>query len=254
MSWPWWASGGSPCSLRCRAGLNLLAKDMYDVFSSYSLTTIPLFILMGQIAFNSGISSKLYASAYRFLGHTKGGLSIATVSACTAFGAVCGSSAATAATMATVGLPEMRKFGYSDALAAGSVSAGGGLGMIMPPSVVLMVSTASSPSNPSADCLWPASSRRWSSHILFIITISIWCSAASRGGAAWREIHLGGEASSHSRAWGRPWLVFVACIGGLFFGLFTATEAAGVGVMGVLLVAFIRRQIDLGALLSRPLV
>jgi C4-dicarboxylate transporter, DctM subunit len=114
--------GGFAMLASLQGGFNLLAKDLYDVFSSYSLTTIPLFILMGQIAFNSGISSKLYASAYKFFGHTKGGLSIATVSACTAFGAVCGSSAATAATMATVGLPEMRKFGYSDALAAGSVS------------------------------------------------------------------------------------------------------------------------------------
>ncbi|EKD38894.1 MAG: TRAP dicarboxylate transporter, DctM subunit, partial [uncultured bacterium] len=80
------------------AGLNLLAKDFYDVFSSYDLTTVPLFILMGQLAFNAGISSKLYATAFRFLGHTQGGLAIATVAACTAFGAVCGSSAATAAT------------------------------------------------------------------------------------------------------------------------------------------------------------
>ena len=121
------------------AGLNLLAKDFYEVFSSYGLTTIPLFILMGQLAFNSGISSKLYEAGYKFLGHKKGGLAIATVSACTAFGAVCGSSAATAATMATVGLPEMKKFNYRDELAAGSVASGGGLGMIMPPSVVLIV-------------------------------------------------------------------------------------------------------------------
>ena len=83
--------------------LNLLAKDFYEVFSNYDLTTIPLFILMGQLAFSSGISRRLYDSAYKFLGAIRGGLAIATVAACTAFGAVCGSSAATAATMATVG-------------------------------------------------------------------------------------------------------------------------------------------------------
>jgi C4-dicarboxylate transporter, DctM subunit len=110
-----------------------------QVFSSHALTTIPLFILMGQLAFSSGISRRLYDTAYKFLGNTRGGLAIATVSACTAFGSVCGSSPATAATMATVGLPEMKRFKYADELAAGAVASGGGLGMIMPPSVVLIV-------------------------------------------------------------------------------------------------------------------
>ena len=122
-----------------QAGLNLLARDIYDVFSSYGLTVIPLFILMGQLAFNAGISRKLYDTAYKFLGHTSGGLAMATVCACTAFGAVCGSSQATAATMATVGLPEMKRYGYGDELASGSVASGGSLGMLMPPSVVLIV-------------------------------------------------------------------------------------------------------------------
>ena len=122
-----------------KGGLNLLSRSMYDTFSSYGLTTIPLFILMGQFAFNTGISRRLYDTAYTYLGSTRGGLAMATVSACTAFGAVCGSSPATAATMATVGLPEMSRYNYSDELATGSVASGGGLGMIMPPSVVLIV-------------------------------------------------------------------------------------------------------------------
>ncbi|MBW2582828.1 MAG: TRAP transporter large permease subunit, partial [Deltaproteobacteria bacterium] len=122
-----------------KGGLNLLSRNIYDVFSSYGLTTIPLFIFMGQLAFNSGISSRLYDTAYKFLGSIRGGLAMATVSACTAFGAVCGSSPATAATMATVGLPEMKRYKYADELATGSVASGGGLGMIMPPSVVLIV-------------------------------------------------------------------------------------------------------------------
>ncbi len=90
------------------AGLVLVSRNIYETFSAYDLTTIPLFILMGQLGFNSGISKRLYDAGYRFLGHVRGGLAMATVSACTAFGAVCGSSPATAATMATVGLPEMK--------------------------------------------------------------------------------------------------------------------------------------------------
>ena len=121
------------------AGLKLLARDFYSVYSSYGLTIIPLFIFMGQIAFNAGISRRLYDSAYKFVGCYRGGLATATVCACTAFGAVCGSSPATAATMATVGLPEMKRYGYGDELATGSVASGGGLGMLMPPSVVLIV-------------------------------------------------------------------------------------------------------------------
>ena len=122
-----------------QGGLALISRSIYDTFSAYELTTIPLFILMGQLAFNSGISRRLYETGYKYLGSTRGGLAMATVSACTAFGAVCGSSPATAATMATVGLPEMKRYRYADELATGSVASGGGLGMIMPPSVVLIV-------------------------------------------------------------------------------------------------------------------
>ncbi len=114
-------------------GLNLLSRTIYESFASYGLTTIPLFILMGQFAFNSGIGRRMYDTANKFLGSTRGGLAMATVVACTAFGAVCGSSPATAATLATVGLPEMRRYLYGDELATGSVASGGGLGMIMPP-------------------------------------------------------------------------------------------------------------------------
>ncbi len=234
--------GGFAVLTSLQGGLNLVAKDMYEVFSSYSLTTIPLFILMGQLAFNSGISTKLYASAYKFFGHTKGGLAIATVSACTAFGAVCGSSAATAATMATVGLPEMRKFGYSDALAAGSVASGGGLGMIMPPSVVLIIYgilTEQSIGKLFMAGIVPAILIT----VLFIITITIWCVLRPEDGPRGEQFTWKEKLKSLS-GMGETLLVFVSVIGGLFLGLFTATEAAGVGVIGVLLVAIIRRQLS----------
>ncbi len=225
-----------------QGGLNLLAKDFYDVFSSYGLTTIPLFILMGQLAFNSGISHRLYEAAYKFLGHRKGGLAIATVSACTAFGAVCGSSAATAATMATVGLPEMKKFQYGDELAAGSVASGGGLGMIMPPSVVLIVYgilTEQSIGKLFVAGILPALLVT----TLFIITIVIWCHFVPQQGPrgekfSWKE-RMGSLTGM-----GETLAVFGLVMGGLVFGLFTPTEAAAVGVMGVLAVSILRGQIN----------
>jgi TRAP-type mannitol/chloroaromatic compound transport system permease large subunit len=121
------------------AGLRMLALDIYGVFSSYGLTLIPLFVFMGYIAFYAGVSRSLYDAAYTCLGRIRGGLAMATVAACSAFGAVCGSATATTATMGTIGLPEMKRYGYGSELATGSVASGGGLGSLMPPSVVLIV-------------------------------------------------------------------------------------------------------------------
>jgi TRAP-type mannitol/chloroaromatic compound transport system permease large subunit len=115
------------------AALNLMARDFFSVFSSYNLTVIPLFVLMGQVAFHSGISGRLFNAAHLFLGHLRGGLAIATVGACAAFSAICGSTSATAATMSSVALPEMKKRGYDPALATGVVAAGGSLGILIPP-------------------------------------------------------------------------------------------------------------------------
>ena len=121
------------------AALSLLARDVFSTFSSYGLTVIPLFIFMGQVSFHAGISRRLYDTAYAFIGHRPGGLAMATVGACTAFGAICGSSPATAATMATVALPEMKRYNYSMELGTGAVASGGSLGMLIPPSVVFIV-------------------------------------------------------------------------------------------------------------------
>ncbi|RJQ67897.1 MAG: TRAP transporter large permease [Desulfobacteraceae bacterium] len=224
-----------------QGGLNLLVKDLYATFSSYDLTTIPLFILMGQLAFNSGISRRLYDTAYKFLGSTRGGLAIATVTACTAFGAVCGSSPATAATMATVGMPEMKRFKYADELAAGAVASGGGLGMIMPPSVVLIVYgvlTEQSIGRLFAAGILPALLVT----VLFCAAILIWCTLKPGQGPrgesfAWRK------RLEALKDLGETAFVFALVMGGLFFGLFTPTEAATVGVVGVVLVAAFRRQL-----------
>ncbi len=111
----------------------------YDTFSSYSLTIVPLFLLMGQFATKSGMSSALFDAASDWLGHRKGGVAMAAVGACAGFGAVCGSSLATASTMGQVALPEMKKRGYSDALSTGVLAAGGTLGILIPPSVILVI-------------------------------------------------------------------------------------------------------------------
>ncbi len=224
-----------------QGSLNLLARSIYETFASYGLTTIPLFILMGQLAFASGISRRLYDTGYKFLGGTKGGLAIATVSACTAFGAVCGSSPATAATMATVGLPEMKRFKYADELSAGSVASGGGLGMIMPPSVVLIVYgvlTEQSIGKLFVAGILPAILVTF----LFVIAIMVWCFFAPDQGPRgekfpWKVKLLSLVDLSETLA------VFLLVMGGLFMGLFTPTEAAAVGVFGVLLVSLIRRQL-----------
>ncbi len=223
-----------------KGGLNLLSRNIYEAFSSYGLTTIPLFILMGQFAFNSGISRRLYDTAYKFLGSTRGGLAMATVSACTAFGAVCGSSPATAATMATVGLPEMKRYGYADELSTGAVASGGGLGMIMPPSVVLIVYGVLTEQSIGAlfvAGILPAIVMT----ILFIFCIYIQCRLAPEQGPPGEKFTWAQKARSLS-GMGDTLAVFILVMGGLFFGLFTPTEAAAVGAFGVLAVALIRRQ------------
>ena len=223
------------------AALKLLARDFYSVYSSYGLTIIPLFIFMGQIAFNAGISRRLYDSAYKMVGCYRGGLATATVCACTAFGAVCGSSPATAATMATVGLPEMKRYGYGDELATGSVASGGGLGMLMPPSVVLIVYgilTEQSIGKLFVAGIVPAVFIT----IFFALAVWVYCYFAPQQGPAsttfsWRERLLSlGET-------GETMLVFLLVMGGLFAGVFTPTEAGAVGAAAVCLVALVRRQL-----------
>ncbi len=223
------------------AGLVLLSRNIYETFDSYDLTTIPLFILMGQLGFNSGISKRLYNAGYRFLGNIRGGLAMATVTACTAFGAVCGSSPATAATMATVGLPEMKRYNYNDELATGCVASGGGIGMIMPPSVVLIIYgilTEQSIGALFVAGIFPALLVT----LLFILCIYIRCRISPEQGPKGERFSWPQKLRSLLGLI-ETLIVFVLVIGGIFIGLFTPTEAAAIGAFGVLLIAVIRRQI-----------
>jgi C4-dicarboxylate transporter DctM subunit len=223
------------------AGLVLLSRNVYETFNSYDLTTIPLFILMGQLGFNSGISKRLYDAGYKFLGSIRGGLAMATVTACTAFGAVCGSSPATAATMATVGLPEMKRYNYDDELATGSVASGGGIGMIMPPSVVLIIYgilTEQSIGALFVAGIFPALLVT----LLFILCIYIRCRFNPEQGPPGEKFSWP-EKFKALLGLGETLIVFTLVIGGIFIGLFTPTEAAAIGAFGVLLIAIVRRQI-----------
>ncbi len=223
------------------ASLVLLSRNVFETFASYDLTTIPLFILMGQLGFNSGISKRLYDAGYKFLGHIRGGLAMATVSACTAFGAVCGSSPATAATMATVGLPEMKRYDYDDELSTGSVASGGGIGMIMPPSVVLIlygILTEQSIGALFVAGIFPALLIT----LLFIISIYIRCRQHPEQGPPGERFSWAQKFKALA-GMGETLLIFALVIGGIFIGLFTPTEAAAIGAFGVLVIAVIRRQI-----------
>jgi tripartite ATP-independent transporter DctM subunit len=223
------------------AGLSLLSRSFYETFSSYSLSTIPLFILMGQLAYNSGVSRRLYDTAYRFLGGVRGGLAMATVSACTAFGAVCGSSPATAATMATVAIPEMKRYGYADSLVTGAVASGGGLGMIMPPSVVLIiygVLTEQSIGELFVSGVLPAALLT----VLFILAVAVQCRLNANLGPK-GETFTWAERMKSLAGLSDTLAVFILVIGGMFFGFFTPTEAASVGVLGVLVLSLVRRRL-----------
>lgn len=225
-----------------KGGMTLLSRSFYDTFSSYNLATIPLFILMGQLAFNTGISRRLYKTAYAFLGNIQGGLAMATVAACTAFGAVCGSSPATAATMATVGIPEMKRYGYADSLAAGSVASGGGLGMIMPPSVVLIVYGILT--EQSIGALFVAGIiPSIVLTVLFILAIAIQCRLNPELGPKGGQCSLAEKLRSLAGL-ADTIIIFVLVIGGMFKGWFTPTESASIGVLGVLILGLVKRQLS----------
>lgn len=223
------------------AAMNLTAKDMFDVFGSYNLTVIPLFILMGQISFHAGISSRLFEVAYKFIGHWPGGMAIATIGACAGFSAICGSTNATAATMAAVTLPEMRKYHYKDTLAAGVVAAGGSLGILVPPSVVFIIygiMTEQSIGKLFMAGIVPGILLAG----LFILAIVIWVhfspEVAPRGPRTNFRARMASLVGLIETL-----LLFLLVMGGLFLGFFTPTEAGAVGAMGSILIALFRKNL-----------
>jgi C4-dicarboxylate transporter, DctM subunit len=224
------------------AAIDLLAKDFFDAFASYAFVVIPLFVLMGQIAFNSGIAEKLYGTSRKFVGHVPGGLALATVFGATLFKAISGSSLATAATFSSVAIPEMDKCGYSRILSTGVVASVGTLGFLIPPSgtlIILAMITDQSIGKLFLAGLAPGLLIA----ALFLATIVVWCrmtpSLAPRGPVVgWKER----VRSVPQIFW--PLLIFAVTVGGLLAGIFTPTEAASVGAIAVLLPAWLKRDLD----------
>ena len=223
------------------AGFNLLARDVWDVFSSYNLTVIPLFVFMGQIAFHAGISRRLYDSAYVLFGHRRGGLAMTTVGACAGFSAICGSTNATAATMATVTLPEMKRYGYDMSLATGTVAAAGSLGILVPPSVIFIVYgilTEQSIGKLFAAGILPGML------LCFLFLMTIYLRVLKNPSLA-----PPGPKTSFKEKFRsftgviETLILFAMVMGGIFFGIFTPTEAAAVGAFLTILIAVFRRQL-----------
>ena len=232
-----WLVIGSPAMT-----LNQAKTLTYGTFSNYSFSIIPLFLLMGQFATLSGMSAALFRAAESFLGHRKGGVAMSAVGACAGFGAICGSSLATAATMGQVALPELRRYGYPDSLATGTLAAGGTLGILIPPSVILVIYAILAEQNIEklfVAALIPGILAA----IGYMVAISIWV-RVSPGSAAVRERVPWGE---RLRALAGVWpviTIFIAVVGGIYAGVFTPTEAAAVGAAGTGIAALASGQMD----------
>ncbi|MBW2561750.1 MAG: TRAP transporter large permease [Deltaproteobacteria bacterium] len=225
------------------AAMNIIAKDLFSVFGSYSLTVIPLFVLMGQLAYHSGISKRLFDAAYKFIGHWPGGLAIATVGACAAFAAICGSTNATAATMGAATLPEMKRYNYKPELATGAVAAGGSLGILIPPSVIFIVYgilTEQSIGRLFMAGFLPGLLLT----ILFILAIVIWTRMRPELGPKGPTFSLRERWASLSGLI-ETLLLFILIMGGLFLGFFTPTEAGAIGAFGTLLLALAGRNLTM---------
>jgi len=222
------------------AVVNLIGKDFFEIFSSYNLTVVPLFMFMGQIAFSSGIANKLYDCTHKFVGHLPGGLAMATVGGATLFKAICGSSPATTATFASVAVPEMDRRGYDTRLSTGIVATVGTLGFLIPPSsalILLGIITEQSIGKLFVAGMFPGLLLA----MFFIATIWVWCTLDSSIGP--RSEKFGWKdrwASLPEVVW--PVVIFLVMIGGLMEGFFTPTEAGSLGTFAVLALVVAKKQ------------
>ncbi len=236
-------TGGMMYVINSHAGLTLLQTTPFDTTCSYPLTVVPLFILMGAIAYRSGISKDLYMMVYRWLGHLPGGLAIATIGACGGFAAVSGSSLATAATMGMVALPEMKNRQYHPSLATGCIAAGGTLGILIPPSVVLIIYGFLTTQPIST--LFMARFLPGVLQVLFyMITVYLICKKNPAMGPPGQLSNMRERMLSLKNTWGVIFL-FAIIIGGLYLGVFTPTEAGGVGAFGAFLFIILRGRLNL---------
>jgi tripartite ATP-independent transporter DctM subunit len=231
----WWMRGLNPA-------MASVTSTVYESGFEYTLSVVPLFILMGNFVTRAGMSRELYRAAYTLVGHFRGGLGMATVMACAGFGSVCGSSIATAATMTKVAYPSMKEHGYSGQLAAGAIAAGGTLGILIPPSTILVIYGLVTETNIGK--LFAAG------FIPGVLAVLMMCLTIAF--LTWRNPELGPAAERSSwterlSAFKDVWAVavlFVVVMGGIYGGVFTTTEGAGVGAFGAFLIALLRGSLN----------
>lgn len=219
----------------------MVAETTFSTVNSYALSVIPLFILMGNLINEADVSRELYDAAYRFVGHLKGGLAIATVIACAAFAAVCGSSLATAAAMSKVAYPSMKRYGYADGLAAGSIASAGTLGIMIPPSVAFMVYGIMTQTD-IGKLFMAGVLPGLLGALLYILAVLAAVTLRPQDGPA-GERSSWGERFHALRGTGTVLGLFLVVIGGMYGGIFTPTEAAGIGAVGAFFIALARRKL-----------
>lgn len=223
------------------AAFSTLGATPFHTPQNYTLSTIPLFILMGMFAFHSGINRSLYRMIYKWLGHLPGGMAMATVGGCAGFAAISGSSVANAATMGTLTLPEMKRYGYDDRLATGSVAAGGTIGSMIPPStgfIIYAFLTEQSISKLFMAGIIPGLLEA----LIYILTIYIICKFNPAMGPPGPRAGMLERFTAMKGVW-PVGALFVLVLGGLYLGVFTPTEAAGVGAFGALTLSLFRRKL-----------
>ncbi len=234
---------GNAYLLSVPAATHLLSTNVWEQFSSYGLSVIPLFVLMGQFAYRAGVTERLYRAAYTWVGRLPGGLAGTTVAACAGFSAICGSNSATTATMGTIALPEMKRYRYDPALSSGAVAVGGTLGVVIPPSVVLIVIAVQTEQSLL---------RLFLAGIvpgliltsLFMLTILALCLRNPDLGPLGPATSFREKLASLSGVI-ETLMLFALVIGGLYLGWFTPTEAGAAGAFGALVIGLVRRRLSL---------
>jgi C4-dicarboxylate transporter DctM subunit len=222
--------------------LNYMKSTPYHLFANYTLSVIPLFILMGALAERSGLSTKLFTAGASLLGHRRGGMAMAVIGACTAFGAICGSSVATTATFARAALPELKRYRYAPSLATGTVAVGGTLGILIPPSIILVVYAIVTEQN-IAKLFQAALIPGLLAALFYCVVIALVVRRNPDAGPAHAPVRGRERWQALAAVW--PAIVIaVVVVGGIYGGVFTPTEAAAVGAVAMLVTTVAQRTLD----------
>ncbi len=242
------AFAGTLLLIDAQAALALLGQTAYETAFTYNLSVVPMFVLMGYIAGGAGLSESLYRACNAWLGHRRGGLALATIGGCGAFAAICGSSLATAATMAQIALPEMRRYNYDDRLATGSVAAGGTIGILIPPSIIMVIYGLLTET--SIAKLFLAGFLPGLLTVAgFMLAIAVMTRINPLLGPPAERASARERLAALRSVWG-PGALFLLVIGGLYIGIFSPTEAASVGAVGAFVLGVINRGFNREVLAS----